>query len=150
MVSAANQGYVLGLFNKSNTNSFGIITINPSILATPVAGTGLSASSAAAKTVIAPTAPWKPPESAADISQNVRSALAGQSILSRSNTKLSAPDPTGDYGKLFALYQGLLSLEDLASTASKNKDPLQATQFDKAFQNGLSQISGFVSSASFK
>ncbi|MBS0364110.1 MAG: hypothetical protein JSR98_22280 [Proteobacteria bacterium] len=149
MVSAANQSFVLGLFNNSSKNSFGIISINPSILATPV-GTGLGASSAATKTVVAPTAPWKTPETSAEISQNVRSALAGQSILSQSSTKLSAPDPTGDYGKLFAVYQGLLSLEDVANTAAKNKDPLQATQLDRAFQNGLSQLTGFVGGASFK
>lgn len=149
MVSAANQSYVLGLFNTQSTN--GIINLDLSSLLTPSTTTGTGSSGTTTPTApVAPTAPWATQETSAQANQNVTSALAGQSVFGDTAPQLSTPDPTGDYTKLFTLYQGLQTLSDLASNASTNKDPEQATQLNNAFQAGLSQISGFVNSTTFK
>ncbi|HEY3948281.1 hypothetical protein [Phenylobacterium sp.] len=156
MVTSANQSYVLGLFNTSNTNSFGIISLDLSSLATTPISTaslaGISSSGAGAASQSTPPAPpWNTQETAAQSNTNVQSALAGQPIMGGSNTpQLSTPDPTGDYTKLFSLYQGLTSLEDIATAANTNKDPEQAIQLENAFQNGLSQVSSFVDGTTFK
>ncbi|MBS0364111.1 MAG: hypothetical protein JSR98_22285 [Proteobacteria bacterium] len=155
MVTAANQSYLLGLFNTSNTNSFGIVSLDlSSLAATPVAtasalSSGATAGSGASNAV-APAAPWNTQETAAQSNSNVQSALAGQSIFGETAPKLSTPDPTGDYTKLFSLYQGLTSLEDIATAALNNKDPETATQLSNAFQSGLSQVSTFVGGTTFK
>lgn len=153
MVTSVNQSYVLGLFNQSNTNNFGIISLNLNgLLTTPsvTAAGATSASSTAAKSATAPTAPWNTQETAAQSTRNVQAALAGQPAIGASQTPLSSPDPTGDYGKLFSLYQGLTTLEDLATQASTNADPQTAKQLSTAFNNGLSQVSSFVSGTHFQ
>ena len=152
MVSLGSQSYALGLFNTSNTDSFGIINLDLSNALTLPTGTAARAGTNAsgAKTTVAPRAPWTAQETAAQSSKNVQSALIGQPIISSALPPLSSPDPTGDYTKLFSLYQGLTSLEDVATAANGNKDPTTASQLSKAFQSGLSQISSFVSGTTFK
>ncbi|MBS0332535.1 MAG: hypothetical protein JSS35_07195, partial [Proteobacteria bacterium] len=153
MVSFANQSYALGLFNSSNTNGYGIVSIDLSSLITAQSSSSAAlalASATAGKTTAVPAPPWNTQETAAQSSKNVQSALAGQPIIGSTTPQLSTPDPTGDYGKLFSLYQGLTTLEDIATQANTNKDPETATQLSKAFQNGLSQIASFVNGTSFK
>ncbi|HXA38726.1 MAG TPA: hypothetical protein VNW53_06990 [Phenylobacterium sp.] len=144
--SLATQSYVLGLFNTSNTNSNGIISLDLSSLIT-------GQSSAAATTPAAPVAPappWNTSETATQSTANVQKALAGQPLISASTAKLSGPDPTGDYQKLFSLYQGLQSLQDIANQAAKTSlSPQDRSQLANAFSTGMAQLSTYVSSTAF-
>ncbi len=149
MVSFSNQSYVLGLFGAQVTN--GVVNVDlSSLLTTPIPTANPGGASGAARASAPPAAPWLTQETTAQSAQNVQSALAGQPFIKASATPLSAPDPTGDYGKLFSLYQGLTALEDVATQANTNKNPETATQLSKAFQAGLAQVSNLISGTTFK
>jgi hypothetical protein len=151
MVSFSNQSYVLGLFNTSNTNSNGIVSLDLSSLITSQSTATAAAATAAAAAKAGPappTPPWNTPETAKQTNANVTTALAGGSIISNSST-LSTPGATQDYNQLFALYQGLSTLEDVATQASTTKDPQTLTQLSNAFSGGLTQVSNYLGSASF-
>ncbi|HEY4032195.1 MAG TPA: hypothetical protein VGM25_17750, partial [Caulobacteraceae bacterium] len=76
-----------------------------------------------------------------------------------SSAQLDAPAGVSsqDYQNLFALYQGLNSLYDLASTAAvqgtANADPtmsyIQPAQLQSAFASGMSQLENFLSNDPF-
>ncbi len=116
MQIGADQSYVLGLFNTSNTDGNGIVSIDLSSLLTSPAS--VSAAVNAAKPV-APTPPWNATETTAQASAAVQSALAGHSLVDLNAAKLDLPGASADYKKLFALYQGLNTLQDLAQQAQR-------------------------------
>jgi hypothetical protein len=104
-----------------------------------------------------PTAPWNqtPPTASAA----VQSAVSGQSIVDPGSAQLDAPAgvSTEDYKNLFALYQGLNSLYDVANAAAQagtaNADPslsyIPTTQLQSAFASGMSQVENFLSNSPF-
>jgi hypothetical protein len=104
-----------------------------------------------------PTAPWNQGQPA--VSDAVQSAMSGQPFVDPGSAQLDAPAgvSTEDYKNLFALYQGLNSLYDLASTAAQagtaNADPtlsnIQPAQLQSAFAAGMSQVENFLSNAPF-
>lgn len=147
MLIGANQSYLLGLFN-TNSDSNGIISMDLSSLIT-----GSSASAAAAlapKAPVAPTPPWSNPETPAQSSASVQSALAGHSIIDPNAAKLDLPGASSDYKNLFALYQGLSTLQDIATQAQgKGLSPTDQAQLTKAFTSGLATVSSFVDNTSF-
>ncbi|MDB5436418.1 MAG: regulatory protein FlaEY [Phenylobacterium sp.] len=147
MQIAANQSYLLGLFNSSNTDSNGIISMDLSSLIT--GGSAASASTTPAKPV-APTPPWNSTQTTAQASAAVSGALAGHSLVDLNAAQLDLPGASADYKKLFALYQGLNTLQDIAQQASaKGTSSLGQAQLAKAFTSGLSQISNFIDSTQF-
>ena len=88
--------------------------------------------------------------------------MAGQSIIdtnaslsSLSTSNSASPQSTlkgvdQDYQKLFALYRGLTTLNDIATQASgKNLTALDQSQLAKAFANGLTQVSQYVDDSKF-
>jgi hypothetical protein len=157
MQVGANQSYLLGLFNSSSSSSSnGIINIDLSSLAVDTASTsadGTSSDSTATGPTgpTPPTPPWNAAETTLQASSNVQNALAGLPIISQGNSVgpspgISASDAE-DYSKLFSLYQGLSTLNDIATQAnSKSLSPQQQTQLANAFNSGLAQISSYVSS----
>jgi hypothetical protein len=149
MVTFANQGYVLGLFSTANTNSNGIVSIDLSGLITAQSNASAAAATAKSAAPAAPTPPWSTQETPKQASANVTSALAGQSIVSGASVMTAPPGASPDFNKLFALYQGLSSLEDVATQASTTKDPQQLKQLANAFSNGLTQVSTYATSAAF-
>ena len=156
MVTSVNQSYLLGLFNTSNTNSNGIISIDLSVLAPDSSSASSTAATTAATNAPAPpTPPWNASETPLQASNNVQNALAGLPLISASGSPVgpshgvSAAD-AADYSKLFQLYQGLTTLNDLATQASSaSLSPQQQTQLSNAFSSGLSQVSSFVGATSF-
>jgi hypothetical protein len=151
MQIAANQSYLLGLFNSSNTDSNGIISMDLSSLVT--GGSAASANAAPAQPV-APTPPWSstetPAQASAQASAAVSGALAGHPLVDVNAAQLDLPGASVDYKKLFALYQGLSTLQDIAQQAStKGASTLSQSQLAKAFASGLSQISSFVDTTQF-
>ncbi len=111
-------------------------------------GTG-TASAATAQ--YAPTPPWSQTTKPA-ASQLVQTALSGANIVNPNAAKLDLPSAadSADYKNLFALYQGLQTLYDVASQAkSANTSSFQLSQLSAAFTSGLSQVEQFASSTSF-
>jgi hypothetical protein len=115
------------------------------------AGLPSSSSSGSATTAkVAPTAPWTSQETPTQASAAVTSALAGNKIIDPSAAKLDLPGASADYKKLFALYQGLGTLSDMADqikTAGVNA--ASNTQLQKTFLKGMAEVSSYVSSTSF-
>jgi hypothetical protein len=143
-----DQSYLLGLFNSSNTNSYGVVSMDLSSLITG-GSAGSTASSTPAQPV-APTAPWTTPQTTSQASAAVQSALAGHSLIDVNAAQLDLPGASTDYKKLFALYQGLNTLLDLGQQAqAKGTSALDQAQLAKTFASGLSEISKFVDTTSF-
>jgi hypothetical protein len=114
------------------------------------ASTGSSGSLAASTTRYAPTPPWSAQETPKQASDNVTAALAGHKLIDESAAKLDLPGASSDYKKLFALYQGLGTLSDLASQMkAKGLSPAEQTQIQKAFANGMSKVSSYLGQANF-
>ncbi len=154
MVSSVNQSYVLGLFNTSNTDSNGIISMDLSSLLAPSSSS--SSSSTAPILPAAPPPPWATVETPLTASSNVQNALAGLPIINTAGSPVApgqgvSPADAEDYSKLFQLYQGLSTLNDLATQASSTTlSPQQQTQLSNAFSSGLTQVSQYVSNTNFK
>lgn len=141
-----DQSYVLGLFTTTaNASTNGIISLDLSSLVT---GSSTAASNLPAKRV-APTPPWNVSESATQVSTDVQTALAGQPIINESAAKLDLPGASTDYKKLFALYQGLGTLSNIAAQAAGGNSPEQQKQLSKAFDSGLAEVSSYLSAGGF-
>ncbi len=128
--------------------------------------TGSSTTNSAAETLASesPTAPWNVSTSTSGAGANttapnttalVAQLLSGSSIVNPGATKLSQTTSNSaantDYQNLFALYQGLTSLQTLATTASASGVSAgQLSQYEKAFAAGLTQVRSFISSGAFK
>lgn len=143
------------------------VTIDASLLTSYYdsrAGVANSAASAASSTntlSTAPRAPWSSTTVAtsasisASASALVSAALSGQPFINEAAAKLSAPSTSAvtnsDYKNLFALYQGLATLQALASAASASTTTSASlSQLQTAFNSGLSQVSSFLQSSPFK
>jgi hypothetical protein len=107
-----------------------------------------------------PTAPWQSANGTPSVSDAVHNAIDGQQIVDPSAARLDAPAGVSgqDYKNLFALYQGLNTLYDLASTAASrgtaSADPslayLQPAQLQSAFASGMSEVQNFLSNSPFR
>jgi len=100
---------------------------------------------------VAPTPPWNVTQTAKQASAAVTAALAGHKIVDESAAQLDLAGASADYKKLFALYQGLGTLTDLANQIkTKGLTAAEKTQLQKAFANGLAEISTYVGQAQFE
>jgi hypothetical protein len=117
------------------------------------------ASSSTSANIRVPTAPWSPTVAPPNVTNAVQGAVNGARFVDPSQAKLDAPAGVnaGDYQNLFALYQGLNTLNDIAQTAaaagtssaSSSLSSLSNTQLQTAFTSGLNQIQNFLSTAPF-
>jgi hypothetical protein len=106
-----------------------------------------------------PTAPWNAAGGTPAAATAVQNAVSGQPIIDSGSAQLDAPAGVSsqDYKNLFALYQGLNSLYDIANTAAQqgtaNADPTMSfippAQLQAAFSSGMSQVENFLSNAPF-
>jgi hypothetical protein len=111
-----------------------------------VGATGASGSS----TKVAPTAPWTQDETPQQASANVSAALAGRKFIDENAAKLDLPGASADYKKLFALYQGISTLNDLAERAkTAGVSNTEKTQLQKAFASGMAEVSAYIGSSNF-
>lgn len=111
------------------------------------AANGGVSSQAAAKI---PTAPWNNPSQTPKDSALVNSALGGDAFINERAAKIDVPNADADYKRLFAINQGLLTLQALANTA---QDPT-TSQFElpgikQAFARGLGEITNYVETTKF-
>lgn len=105
---------------------------------------------AAAALAKIPTAPWNQPGQTPKDSALVNDALAGHAFIDERAAKLDVAKADPDYKRLFAINQGLLTLQALANAA---QDP-QTSQFQlpgirQAFARGLSEIASYVDTTKF-
>ncbi|WP_395670704.1 hypothetical protein [Phenylobacterium sp.] len=111
---------------------------------------GIPASGGAGTTPkVAPTAPWtKTPsatQAAAEASATVRAALAGRKMIDENAAQLDLPGASADYRKLFALYQGLTTLNDVASRAqAKGLTGADRNRLDATFSRGMSEVLAYI------
>ncbi|MGH7019090.1 MAG: transcriptional regulator, partial [Brevundimonas sp.] len=125
-----NNSYLLGLYGGTSTFSG-----------------GLGATGGAVKKQ--PTAPWATsvkPQSQSDL---LRAALSGRRLVNEDNAVLDVKGASsGDYRKIFAMYQGLTMLEAVADRAGqKNLTALERNQLSKRMDAGLAEISAYLGAA---
>ncbi len=99
-----------------------------------------------------PTAPWSTAAQATAPKPDalVRAALAGRAFVNEDGAQLDVKGASADYRKLFALYQGLETLNALANRSAANgltSTDLALTQ--KRFASGLAEIGSYLTTAEF-
>jgi hypothetical protein len=97
-----------------------------------------------------PTPPWSstvvPPKQDA----LVRAALGGRKFIDEGAAQLDLKSASPDYRKLFALYQGLDTLNALVNRAStKGVAAIELAQLSRRFNAGLGEVGSWLSSAAF-
>jgi hypothetical protein len=110
-------------------------------------GVGVGAGPSVAKKV-APTAPWTTAGLNPDLSGPVKAALAGRKLINESAAQLDLPGASGDYRKLFALYQGLSTLGALAERIQgKGLTSIEQQRIRETFAKGLQEVVSYVGGA---
>ncbi|UTP37988.1 hypothetical protein M9M90_12150 [Phenylobacterium sp. LH3H17] len=115
-------------------------------------GTGASNTSALLGKKYAPTAPWSIINTKVDeqISEAVKSAMLGKKLVDESSAKLDLPGASADYRKLFALYQGLSTLNGVAERMNgKNLTSIEKSRIQQVFTKGLAEVTAYADSAEF-
>lgn len=129
-----NNSYLLGLFG--GTASFAQDTTTTATLR-----------QAARKQ---PTPPWSTTLEAPKADALVRAALGGRKFINEDAARLDVNTASADYRKLFALYQGLDTLNALVNrSATKGVGGLELAQLDKRFSAGLAEIGSWLSASEF-
>ncbi|WP_333807348.1 hypothetical protein [Phenylobacterium sp.] len=105
----------------------------------------------------APTAPWSrtaQPNPANDselLSKAAKEALRGANFINEGAAKLDLPQASKDYKKLFALYNGLKTLSQLAEDAqSKTISKTAAAELNRVFKKGVAEVIDYVKSTRFE
>lgn len=130
-----NNSYLLGLFGGS-------------------AGTTTLPSTTAALQQAAkkqPTPPWSSTAVVPKQDVLVRSALGGRKFINEDAAQLDMKSAPADYRRLFALYQGLDTLNALTNrAATKGVSTLELAQLNKRFTAGLAEVGSWMSAAEFE
>jgi hypothetical protein len=133
------------------------ISIDPSLLVSyyqskagiNANGSGTSTASASSAPS-APTPPWNQTPTATQISAQVQAAIDGQALINPGGVKLSSSGANPNYNNLFALYQGLSTLKNIATQASApGQSSGQIDQLKKAFASGLAQLHTYLATKPF-
>ncbi|MDP3802531.1 transcriptional regulator [Brevundimonas sp.] len=128
-----NNSYLLGLFGGSTVDT-----------------TSYSTTNALAAAKKQPTPPWSTSAVAPKADAMVRAALGGRAFINEDAARLDVKSASADYRKLFALYQGLDTLNALANrAAAKGVSALELSQLNKRFAAGVSEVGSWLSSADF-
>jgi hypothetical protein len=132
-----NNSYLLGLYGGSNAGFSSIPT-----------GTAAALQQAAKKQ---PTPPWSSSVTPPKQDLLVRAALGGRKFINEDAAQLDMKSAPADYRKLFALYQGLDTLNALTNrAATKGISNLELTQLNKRFTAGLAEVGSWMSAAEFE
>lgn len=93
----------------------------------------------------APTAPWSPGGGAPDPAQSVRNALLGRRFIDESAAKLDLNGASGDYRRMFALYNGLSTLMGVAERMNaKGLTSVDQSKIRATFAKGMAEIANYV------
>jgi hypothetical protein len=135
-----------------------VITFDPNILlgyyqaksGLPASTSSGSSGAGSGTAPVAPTPPWRTQETPKQVSAKVTAALAGHKIIDENAAKLDLPGASADYKKLFALYQGLGTLSDLANQIKTTGLSQGAKdQLKKAFAAGLGELTSYIKANHF-
>nr|WP_221247862.1 transcriptional regulator [Brevundimonas basaltis] len=97
-----------------------------------------------------PTPPWSTTVEAPKADALVRAALGGRKFINEDAARLDVKTASADYKKLFALYQGLDTLNALVNrSGTKGVGALELAQLDKRFSAGLTEIGAWLSTSEF-
>jgi hypothetical protein len=120
--------------------------------ASATSGSG-SATTTTASTSTAPVTPWARAATTAQTNSLVQSVLNGEALINPTTTKLSIPAGAPNYNNyknLFALYQGLSALQDIATAANATGvSSYQLGQLQTAFTGGMSQLQSYLNTSPF-
>jgi hypothetical protein len=110
-------------------------------------GGGGALSSATSTRRTAPTAPWNQEASAAEVSAAAKAALQGRRFINEGSAKLDLPGASADYRKLFALYQGLSVLMNVAEQqGARGMTAADRSRLDTTFRRGMEEVLNYVGS----
>lgn len=128
-----DNGYLLGLFGGTPmTSSFGTVGMP------------------AALKKKQPTPPWDAKAVTPQADALVRAALGGRSIIDEGDAKLDIKGASADYRRLFAMYQGLETLNAMVNRSStKGVSNSEQSLLIKRFASGLSEVSSYLAAAKF-
>lgn len=119
--------------------------------------TNSAGSSSAPAKQYAPTPPWTP--SAVHTVSNdtslmtaaVKSAMAGQKLIDENAAKLDLAGASEDYKKLFALYQGMDTLNGVANQINgKGLTSIDKDRIKSAFSKGLAEVVSYTEGLKLK
>lgn len=97
-----------------------------------------------------PTAPWNASDATSQDSALFQQVMQGQAFIKPSRVTSDALNADPDYNKLFALYQGLDALQQIATAAqATNVSPYQMTQYQQRFAEGLSEVQNYISGTTY-
>ena len=97
-----------------------------------------------------PTPPWSTSVEPPKADALVRAALGGRKFINENAAQLDIKGASADYRKLFALYQGLDTLNALVNrSTTKGVGALELTQLDRRFSSGLAEIGSWLSASEF-
>ncbi|MDB5417629.1 MAG: regulatory protein FlaEY [Phenylobacterium sp.] len=112
------------------------------------ANAGSTATAASAAKV--PTAPWNSRGATPADSTLVTDALGGKAFIDEKAAKVDVANADADYKKLFAINQGLSTLQALANAANDPKTPsYKLASIQQQFNRGMSEISTYVEASKF-
>ena len=122
--------------------------INPS---SSSSSSGSSSSSSSTSTTNNPTPPWTYKATAQQTNSLVEAAMSGQSLFNPNAAQISVANASPNYKNLFALYQGVTALQDLANQAATTGETTgQLTQLQTAFSAGLGQLQTYLGASPFR
>ena len=99
----------------------------------------------------APTAPWSGLSTAPKADELARSVISGRPFINEQAARLDVKGASDDYRKLFALHQGLATLEQLAKQADSDKVPSgDLKRIQTAFARGVQEVSAYVDASRFE
>lgn len=128
-----DNSYLLGLFGGTSAFS---------------TSQGIAGATSLASRKVQPTPPWSSGAEVPEADALVRSALGGRRLIDENAARLDVASASEDYRRLFALYQGLESLNALANRAGvKGVSSTELSLITKRFDQGLKEISSYVASA---
>ena len=124
-----NNSYLLGLYGMADWAS------------TSSATSGATTAARKAQ----PTAPWSAAYNVPKPAELVRTAMAGRRIVDENAAQLDVKGASSDYRKLFALYQGLETLNALNNRAGvKGVGATELALLAKRFSAGLDEVGAYV------
>lgn len=98
-----------------------------------------------------PTPPWNTRTTSQQTNKAVETAVSDGSLFNPSSVKVSVPNASPNYKNLFALYQGVTTLQDLANQASQTgQTSSQIDQLQSALTNGLQELQTYLGTSPFQ
>ena len=115
------------------------------------AAVGGTSTNVAASTAKAPTPPWSTLSAAPKADEMLKSVMMGRKFIDEYQTQLDVKGASEDYRQLFAIHQGLSTLEALARKADdKDTTAAELKRIQASFTRGMAEVSGYIDDANFE